>query len=337
MNSDTQVAIPTRRTRRIAHYGSRVIVEGAIGVWRPLNVVLGPGLLAAVLVLVGFMAGLSKIGWAWFLAALFAEFSVIAALGGYRVWNTVARQSEAREAELSRIRVQEVHTEHRDQLRDRLRSVFNEMWSGQPVGHGDGFDGDDRNERIFFAHFPDLAEPLREWNAVVERNAAARPSLRDAAEAEAERLDIASSFDCLPALLDQLMDVVADRALAGALGKPINLRWGCTDYRTAIGPRPGPGKEFEVHFLGRAGQPLAHLPAEPEWTSESRIRRVYKQGEELFRAMEKLAEAQEIVEARDALETFKLSLRDQIWALQAVSVIRVRETCPTCRANLNLD
>jgi hypothetical protein len=84
---ENQAHVPTKGLGRFGYYVCRVIREGITGVWRPIDLLWGAGMIAVVVALFAVVTALAGLGWAWFLAASFWVLFLVTAIGGYRVWS----------------------------------------------------------------------------------------------------------------------------------------------------------------------------------------------------------------------------------------------------------
>ena len=84
-------AVPPPGRSRWTHYGRRVVREGLPFAWTLVSLLLGFGIVTAVL-------ALTQLSVAWIVGAVFAGLFVIAVVGGYRLWSKeVDRREKAEE------------------------------------------------------------------------------------------------------------------------------------------------------------------------------------------------------------------------------------------------
>jgi hypothetical protein len=76
-----QTTVPASGVRRWRYYAGRVLLHGLPLLWSLLSFLVGVGIVSLVVAILGLNV-------AWIVAAIFAGLLVVAAGGGYRVWNS---------------------------------------------------------------------------------------------------------------------------------------------------------------------------------------------------------------------------------------------------------
>ncbi len=214
---------------------------------------------------------------------------------------------------------------HRDELEARMDLLRMAVELEDACEFGD-VPGRERPRReSFLAHFPELAAPLAEWNACVERVRSGPSELWTWFEQAARERGISEPPYALGALIDRLAILTAERSRNGELALAHELR--VEHFRDRVG-----GIECVSLFMD--GQNIARLPCAARDGLEPDVTASVALVQSLYDDAQATPEALEVGRARDALLDLKQPLLEELAAHASADSLAFTSRCPTCARSL---
>lgn len=220
-----------------------------------------------------------------------------------------------------------VGAEHLESLEAQMDIVRVAIELESRSDFGDPQDGDQHNRTSFLAHFAELDSALEEWDTMVERVQAAPGSVWGwFAQATSERGFTEPPFAVGP-LIDRLATLTVERARRGRLDTPHRL------YLQHFENRSARGEHVSLYV---EGQHVAQLPAEPAATPQGQLEAAGQRVQALFDDAQSCKQAEEVANARDALQVLKQPLLDRLALHASVDAVAFAASCPVCQGGERL-
>jgi hypothetical protein len=282
---------------------------------------LGAALMGLGVVGVSVATAVKLPHWWWGLIIFVGCYAILFGEGAYRVWrkaveeaNTMGGALDATIAERDRLREAPVEQSHRELMREVLRSLQQSILAHSSTGLG-------QNEsEAFAAHFGALVPLVEDWNAAVNRLAAAPARVLEWLEAECRRCGLT-----LPSYQPEAVGTVLQHrllALDPADGLQVLQGWS---------PVPAPGGHRELLSLrdDQLATPLATLDSEPAETFPDRMRDTTRPIEDLFRRAQGSGAMAELATARTKVDALVHPANAQVM-LHLAATLYPADGCPFC-------
>jgi hypothetical protein len=210
---------------------------------------------------------------------------------------------------------------HRDELESLLAALRSAVQLEMRRDQADPVLGGEAARHALLAHFPELAEPVAEWDGTIERLSSAPAALWQwLSDAILER-GMTEPPVAIGSLVDRLAFITLERARRGLLRAPHPL------YLKQL---PSRIMREEVVVLYLDGQRVAALAARlPE--TERELDALGLSMQEVFDEAQRCDQAVELDAARDALLLLKQRLLAIIDGCAASDRVGFSPACPACR------
>jgi hypothetical protein len=211
--------------------------------------------------------------------------------------------------------------DHRDELEARMDLLRMAVELEDACEFGDLPGRERPRHDSFLAHFPELAEPIAEWNACVERVRSAPAELWTWLETAARLRGITEPPYALGTLIDRLAVLTAERSRNGELALAHELR--VESFRDRVGG-------IECVSLLMDGQTIARLPCAARDGMEPDVPASVTLVQSLYDEARTTREAIEVGGVRDALLDIKQPLLDELAAHASADSLAFTSGCPVC-------